>query len=305
MLIGFVILSHGSPNQLHRLIAALDREYDCPPIACHHDFSQYPLSVGAFGKNVAFVQPHIATAWSKFSVVQAALAGVGLLFETGQPDWFMLLSASDYPIMAGAGVRRVIIGSNCDAFLDARPLNSHETPKCSITGTQNPKLEHFNSVGNQRIKRLFYTSREFWIPIIRLKPRFRIGRLTYRPGWEARHPYSDWPCYYGDHWFGANARVAKILLEPTLKHLALRRHLGSRTQADETYFPTVLMNEPTITVCLDNKRFAEWNGGGAHPMILGPAQLDEMIDSGAFFARKFQPDSGVLDEIDAVLKRQT
>ena len=41
--IGFVILSHNNPQQLLRLVRCLQRIYDNPPIAIHHDIGQSPL----------------------------------------------------------------------------------------------------------------------------------------------------------------------------------------------------------------------------------------------------------------------
>jgi len=294
-------LSHGKASQLLRLVAAIDREYDRPPIACHHDFGQAPLDINQFGNNVVFVQPHIATGWGKFSVVQATLASIDVLYASYGPDWFVHLSAADYPVMSGRKVKRLLAEATCDAFLDGRPVDARATPAGSTIGTQNPKLDHFNSAANQRIKRLFYTSREIWIPLVRWKPKLRLGRFTYRTGWRVSKVYDEFPCFYGDFWFCGNSKTAKVLMEESEKHANLRRHLRARSNADETYFQTVIMNEPGLQVCLDNKRFAEWNGGGAHPMFLGEDQLDEMLSSGAFFARKFQHGSEVLDCIDGAL----
>ena len=300
MQVGFVILSNGSRDQLQRLISALNREYGRPPIACHHDFGQSPFAKEGFEENVFFVEPYVNTGWAKWSLVQATLEAISLLYSKAEPEWFVLLSAADYPIMRGSEVKRMMFESDCDAFLDARPLDAANA-SCIVKGSQNPKLNHFNSADNRRIKRRFYKSREFWLPIIRLRPRLRLGRVTYRPPWEASHPYIDWPCFYGDFWFCGNAKVAEILMHPTNKHLELRKHLSRRTQTDETYFSTVLLNEVSLTICLDNKRFAEWNGGGAHPMFLEELQVSEMIASGAFFARKFRLGAASLDKVDAVL----
>lgn len=299
-IIGFVILSHGHPDQLQRLIAAIDREYDRPPIACHHDFGQTPLDRSTFGENVEFVQPHIPTSWGRYSVVEAALLALSLLFVRS-PDWFILLSAADYPVMTGTRVRKLLAYADCNVFIDARPLDALAVPACVSLGQNNPKLDHFDTVHNRRMKRLFYLSRQFWLPILRWKPKVRVGRATYRSGWETNHPYEGWPCHFGDFWFMGDRSTAEILLNPTEKHLALRRHLRSRTHSDETYFPTIIMNMPGLRVCRDNKRFAEWNGGGAHPVLLSEEQLDEMLGSGAFFARKFERGSPLLDRIDELL----
>lgn len=289
-------------HQLKRLIATLNREYGSPPIACHHDFGQAALNESEFAPNVRFVRPHLPTGWGRFSVVQAELAAIRLLFSAAPaPAWFIHLSAADYPIMKGSEVKNFLAEARCDAFIDARPLYPDTHPRATVRGSTNPQLDHFSSPENQHIKRRFYTSREIWIPLIRTNPRLRLGRYTIRPGWKVKGVYDEFPAFYGDHWFSGNAKVAQLLMNPDDRHQRLQRHLWSRTQTDETYFQTLLMNEPDLTICLDNRRFAEWNGGGAHPMLLGEAQLEQMFASGAFFARKFAEGAPVLDRIDARL----
>lgn len=302
-LIGFTLLSHSSSAQLKRLIEALNREYDEPPIACHHDFGQSPLDPADFSKNVHFVRPHFLTGWGRFSIVQATLAAIKLLYSfERRPDWFIHLSASDYPVRCGRDVRHLLAAAECDAFLDARALEPGATAKASLDGAPNNKLVHFSSPQNECIKRRFYTSREIWIPLIRTKPRLRLGRYTIRTSWRVKGVYDDFPAFYGDHWFCANAKVAEMLCTPSERHSRLQRHLARRTQVDETYFQTLIMNQPGLKVFLDNKRFAEWNGGGAHPMLLEERQLQQILSSGAFFARKFVAGSPILDRIDAALR---
>ena len=103
--IAFVLLSHREPAQLLRLVTTLNRLYDDPPIACHHDFSQCPLDTANFPGNVRFVTASIRTGWAKWSVVRAMLAALRLLYDHADPDWFILLSGADYPIRDAAAVR--------------------------------------------------------------------------------------------------------------------------------------------------------------------------------------------------------
>ena len=94
MRIGFVILSHRDPAQLLRLVVTLNRLYDDPPIACHHDREQSPIDPGIFPGNVRFVEPSVRTGWAKWSVVRGFLAALRLLYDHAAPDWFVLLSAT-------------------------------------------------------------------------------------------------------------------------------------------------------------------------------------------------------------------
>src|SRR6266536_3434463 len=94
--IGFVILSHSDPPQLKRLVGALIRTYDDPGIVVHHDFGQCGLSSDDFPQEVTFVQPYLRTQWAHISVVHAFLVALRELYNRHRPDWFILLSGSDY-----------------------------------------------------------------------------------------------------------------------------------------------------------------------------------------------------------------
>ena len=304
MNIGFAIMSHAEQKQLLRLVQGLNEHYRDPPIACHHDESQSPLDRSPFPANVRFVENPRRTGWGRWSVVEAGLAAIGTLYRGGGPDWFFLLSAADYPIMSKDRVLHQLESGGCDAFIDVRPLMPGDVPTATLKGPPNPKLPHYNSAGSQALKRRFYRSPQLWVPIIRRDPRYRIGKFTVRPDIpNPFHPYRNGvACFYGDHWITGNRRAAEVLLESSPLRAALAKHLRNRTQTDETFYQTILAAKPDLVLCRDNKRFAEWNGGGAHPMFLTEAQLPEAYASGAFFARKIAYGSGVVDRIDQDLR---
>ena len=304
--IGFVLLSHREPRQLLRLVETLNRLYDDPPIACHHDFSQCALDVDAFPGNVRFVQPSIRTGWAKWSVVRAMLAALRLLYDHADPDWFVLLSGADYPIRDGASVRAELAALRADALIDFRQVGDTEQSARDRFGPRNPELGQFESDGKRRLKWSHYEGAELWFPIVRFNDagrRVRPGRYTlHLPFATPFSPFARrFPCFYGDHWITANARVARLLLTPSAQHLRVQKHLSMRAIPEECYYQTVLCNEPGLTLVRDNHRYAQWNGGGAHPQTLTEADLGAIRASKAHFARKFAHDDPVLDRIDALL----
>lgn len=302
MRIGFVILSHENDGKLGRLIAALDREYDHPPIAIHHDFDQAPLDRTSYRDGILWVEDSVRTGWGKWSVVQGALKAFRRLFDETSVDWFFLLSASDYPVCSRKKVEQELAGGNVDAYVDARCFVTGQDFAAQITGDLNRQLTHFDSPANRVRVRRFYLSPQWWVPIIRFKPRLRLGKWTYRPDIEGNHPYKDGvTCFFGDHWFTANRKAVSALLEPTPLNRSLQRHYRQRVAPEESYYATLLANTPGLKICLDNRRFAEWNGGGAHPMLLTTAQVPDIIASNAFFARKFGNDDAVIAQINAHL----
>jgi len=48
-------------------------------------------------------------------------------------------------------------------------------------------------------------------------------------------------------------------------------------------------------------RLTDWMGGGAHPKILELSDLPAILQSEDFFARKFAPNSPLIDAIDRTL----
>lgn len=327
--IGFVILSHNNPQQLLRLVRCLQRIYDNPPIAIHHDIGQSPLRRNDFPSDVRFALPHVKTGWGKFSLVVAALRTLELLYQNATPDWFVLLSAADYPTMPADKVLETLASSQVDALLDYREVPSLSDSNHNLTfglsisrnsinfGTlqlgrsysapENSALKHFVLSNNLELAWRRYMGFYVWVPIIRSGP--RIGRYMLNlPFEDWRSPFEpDFKCLYGDQWFTGNRKVAEILLRPTEKHMRLRRHLRFRYVADECYYQTVLGNALDLKISKATRRFMDWSQsaggplGGSHPKVLGVDDLPAIISSKAHFARKFAPDALVLDAIDKML----
>ncbi|WP_242186922.1 beta-1,6-N-acetylglucosaminyltransferase [Sphingomonas sp. CARO-RG-8B-R24-01] len=300
--IGFVILSHGDAALLRRLVDRLNILYEMPPIACHHDFSQAPLDTRAIPGNVRFVEPAIATGWGKLSVVTAGLAALRLLVETADPDWFVLLSATDYPVRAADLVRAELASSPYDAYIDAQCVRGQPGGAATFACEPNPKLSHFSLPSNVALKWQFYVGAQLWVPMPKNRPRWRIGRVTLPLPFAGPNPFgAGLSAYYGDHWFTANRRAMAVLLEDSKPAEQLRQHLVRRAQADECYYQTILGNTAGLNICRDNKRYAEWNGGGAHPVAVEVAHVPAILASGAHFARKFALHSPAIEQIDATM----
>lgn len=299
-MIGFVILSHQEGGQLLRLVRTLNRLYGAPPIACHHDFSQADMATGDFPVNVRFVQPSIKTAWGRMMTVEAALKALELLYSDGGPEWFVLLGLTDYPIAPAEEVLSYLSASDADALMDYREVSRRHTPSVA----KNRALEHFDREENRRVAWGWYRSVQVWAPWPRRNKdgSLRIGRRTKLLPFE--YPFgpfnSSFKCYNGSHWFTGNRRAADVLTNPTAKHMQLRRHYRRRAVPEESYYQTVLCNSG-LRIDRHTRRFERWNGGGAHPQWLGVDDLEMVLASDCHFARKFEADDPVLDELDDYL----
>jgi hypothetical protein len=327
--IGFVILSHNNPQQLLRLVCCLQRVYDDPPIAIHHDFGQTRLRQDDFPSDVQFVLPHAKTRWGNFSLVVAVLRALALLYQRAAPNWFVLLSGADYPTMRADKVLENLTSSGMDALLDYRevPNLSNGTlkvaygikmaphsvdlgdlqPVLRYPPPDNPTLKHLVMPANLVLAWRRYFGFRLWFPVVRNGS--RIGRyLLQLPFQDWRSPFApNFKCHYGDQWFTGNHKVAEILLNPTVKHMQLRHYLRFRHVADECYYQTVLGNTAGLKISKATRRFADWTEsaggpvGGAHPKVLDLDDLSAIVSSKSYFARKFASDSPILDELDKML----
>ena len=101
------------------------------------------------------------------------------------------------------------------------------------------------------------------------------------------HPFSqEFPCYVGSTWFTASQRGCEYMLQKasdaTLTAYFARMHMG-----DEIFFPTIFSNSGLTRACAPHyiARF-----DNARPTWLQIDDLDEVLSSKLFFARKFPVD---------------
>jgi hypothetical protein len=289
--IGFILLTHRQPKQIYRLIDKLNRMFNYPPIVCHHDFYKCDLSVDTLPKNVSFVRPHIETAWGKFSIVEATVEAIKLMYESANsPDWFVLLSGSDYPIKTAEQILDDLSTSKYDAHIN------HEEVIYKVY-KENVKMGLvWQILAHQR-----YCSYELvsipWLNNFQ----FRLEHpLLTKPFL----PFSDQlRCFGGGQWFSANKRAAEYIIEFHSQKNALTSHYRQRMFADESYFQTILANTPHLHLKNDDYRYVDWSTKAAHPKTMVIEDLPNLLASSCHFARKFDIDidSNILDQLDTII----
>jgi Core-2/I-Branching enzyme len=295
--IGFVLLTHGNEPQILRLTDTLNQMFGDPPIACHHDFSKLALNKRQFPGNVHFVEPHVRTSWGTISLVHAMLKALRLLYDTSAPDWFYLLSGSDYPIRDAASIRNELAHSPFDAYIRLNKIDHTRVPKHVAEDTGG-----LDSASYQRLAYARYIGRS--IPVPSPKHPFRgpaamhfhiLNPRLLRPF----HPFdAKFYCYAGDQWFAANAKSAAALLAPGNERLL--NYFTGRFPPDEAFCPTVLGNAPGLKVSNESKHHIRWEAGN-HPRLLNEKDLPDLLTSKAHFARKFAANASVLNALDTYL----
>ncbi|MEO7933698.1 MAG: beta-1,6-N-acetylglucosaminyltransferase [Chthoniobacterales bacterium] len=302
--LGFVLLvnPHSPLSQTERLIRTLNRMFDFPPIACHHDFGKSQEFIQNLPDNVKVVRPHVNTRWADFSCIEAAVKALRLLYSGEKtPDWFIYLSGADYPIKPAATILSDLAASPYDAHIEHLAVD-----KLTPTPSNPFHPEGYKGPHWLRYCHKLFCSRRLRVPWIS-----RHLRLTSRAYWlehpfftTGQLPFSDTlRCFAGEAWFCANRKSAQAILGFYDTDTKLAPHYRKVLVPEESYFHTVLANAPGLKLSQDHLRYIDWTHGGSSPKILTSNDLPRMMATTAHFARKFAPaaDPFILDRIDEVL----
>jgi len=211
-------------------------------------------------------------------------------------EWIVSLSGQDYPVKSLDDLDQFLTTTTYDAFVESHPA-----------------VDYFTEQG----ARWRYEYRYFALPSF--VPR-RVGRLIGRTA--ARLPRwvnATWwlpeplPQYVGvrnrrvkaeslvggSDWIMVN-RLALDRLNAAYADRGWTRDFRRTRHASETFYATSLART-TVAVCPNAYRVARFARGFApHPAVLTLDDLDPLVSSDAFFARKMQiPDSvALLDALD-------
>ncbi|KAL0681064.1 hypothetical protein Bca4012_047911 [Brassica carinata] len=261
------------PN--NQYVVHLDRESSAEE---RLDLSAFVANQTLFGrfKNVRMiVKANFVTYRGPTMVANTLHAAAILLREGGDWDWFVNLSASDYPLVTQDDLLHTF------SYLP-RDLNF---------------IDHTSNIGwkeSHRAKPIIidpglYMSKKadvFWVSQKRSMP--TAFKLFTGSAWMMlSRPFVDYFIWGWDN-------LPRIVL----------MYYANFLSSPEGYFHTVICNakEFTNTTVNSDLHFISWdNPPKQHPHHLTLDDFDRMVDSNAPFARKFRRDEPVLDKIDSEL----
>lgn len=242
------------------------------------DLYNYVISHPIFRrfKNVRMItKANLVTYRGPTMVANTLHAAAILLKEGGEWDWFINLSASDYPLVTQDDLLHTF------SFLP-RDLNF---------------IDHTSNIGWKEFQRakpiiidpgLYMTKKTdvFWITQRRSVP--TAFKLFTGSAWMAlSRSFVDY-CIWG--WDNLPRTVLM--------------YYANFISSPEGYFHTVVCNAPEFsnTTVNSDLHFISWdNPPKQHPHYLTVEDMQRMVDSNAPFARKFHHDDSVLDKIDEEL----
>ena len=293
-MIAYLLLAHGNPAHLQRLIARL--RSDGTAFFIHVDAKADARAFAHLGAaDVTLVPAAVAVHWGDFSQVEAILLLMKTALAAGSFTRFVLLSGVDYPLWPTASI---------NAFFAAQPdaeyINLVAMP-CAAAGKPLARLTS-------------YTLRPTLSPLHRLllrvllKARIIPRQRDLQPALGALKPYG------GSTWWALTRGACTYLVDYVARNPGLVRFFKGTQYADETFLHTILGNSPFMANVRRNLTYTDWSAGGASPANMSASHIDyfrtntqfgagDVYGSGPMiFARKFSDsDAALLQAMDAQL----
>jgi Core-2/I-Branching enzyme len=272
----FLVLSHHKLALVERLLRRL-AETEGAISVVHHDAKATALPALP-GSRAIFIPNRRECHWGDVSISEAILYSMRWIRkEIPDFSWIVLISGQDYPAMSPRRIEAELLESQADAFIHWEFV---------------PPFARRHSTDWQRGT----SHRYYW----------HLAPGTHRPIPLPRLPfYADGVgIFAGQTWWNLGRRaVDRILDHPEMTGYLAQRRFRTTLVPDEAFFQTALLNSPAdLHLVNRHRRFYRFpkRGGSAHPEVLTIRDLDAILASGAFFARKVDQDASgeLLDRLD-------
>ncbi|MGY4384238.1 hypothetical protein ACVWYN_001264 [Pedobacter sp. UYP24] len=277
MQIVHVILVHKNPWQVKRLVASLSHTDSLIFLHVDKKVNIDPFKAELTLPNVHFVKKRVSVNWGGFSQIEAVINSFKELIEVlPEVQYVNLLSGQDYPIKCISRFHK---------FLDVNPgyaymeFQSFEDPWV-VAALERFNKYHFsdtNFLGKFMIEKL----------ITALFPK-RVFPENFKLAGRSQ-------------WFTIDGECLNYILYFISNKKSLYRKFKYSWGADELVFQTILYNSHLKDKLVNNNlRYIDWSDNQSSPKTITIDDKTKLIDSTAYFARKFDinVDEEILDFLD-------
>jgi len=301
----YVVITHKDPHQVRRLIARLQH-----PDSYFYVHVDGAVPLAAYEEALAdlphvhFVENRIRVAWGSWMMVELQLLGIAQAIRDGREGFCMLISGQDYPIKHPDKLRALLESNPQKLFINSVPIDE-------VWEDYRTRVEHYS-----------YPYREPYRYVLRVAPLFHrefftwrnfdnLARLLiYKREWKVlgqlfkprKYPEGFLP-YGGSAWWALPTDFIREILRVHREHPALTNLFRYSFVPDELYFQTVTTYLNGPKKLLNRVTYDNWLRTGVElPVTFSERDdLQLLLDQPEYIARKFAPDSPILDALDEAL----
>lgn len=298
MNLAYIILTHTAPTHFARLVNRLCHPDDTlfVHIDIKSDINEFKKVVEDLPADIHFVNARENGRWGDIGIVKATLnAMMEIVRHKTDFDHVILLSGTDYPIRPLEQIRNFYFQNKNYSFITYEPLPAKQL---NFGGMDRINCYTYNFLGK----------RETFLPLnwtkhLSLKGKlfnFILGiRTLFKP--KRQFPF-DWKPYYGSQWWSMSSEACEFIVKFNTENPDYLKYHTHTQLPDEVFFQSLLLNSypHQYLIINNNKRFIEFESDSSHPKTIEMKDLDDLRESDRLFARKFEENSVVLNEIDKI-----
>jgi hypothetical protein len=307
MPLNYFILAHKNPKQVVRLIRKLytKESYFYIHIDKTVDINLFKEDL-FFSSQVKFVadENRINMIWGNISIVKATIELINFVILDNRKGHCILLSGQDYPLKSNEFISGFFRKQKDINFITSEEITSQSFDTRGLS-----RIHHYNfhpyksSTNNIEIpsvfNKLFYRKRT-------LK---QIFRLLFSKQWHKMYllffnrefPKNMTP-FGGSQWWALPMETIKIIHSYVEKNPDYLKYHKNTQVPDEIFFHSIILSKILNNKIEPSLTYVKWpkEEEVTSPITFTINDLEELKNSGALFARKFDIDydESVLDEID-------
>ncbi|GAC1418091.1 MAG: beta-1,6-N-acetylglucosaminyltransferase [Flavisolibacter sp.] len=278
MRIAHLILTHKSPEQLQKLIEALDHPSFDFYIHVDKKIDIAPFLFLRSIKNVYFIENRLKVYWGSYGVVTATLNSIKHILLKDY-DYINVISGQDFPLKSPDYIYD---------YLEQR--KGREFITCDSIYSDWPEAAH-------RVKRYFLSNyrirfKKVWEFLLRVLPERKFPLKMEIVGRSC--------------WFTITAQAAAYIIKFLEEHPQMEKFFKYSWGADEIIYATILYNSHFKSKIEDNLMYVDFTGQkNGHPNVLTVLDYETLKNSNKLFARKFDIalDEVVLNKLKNSIKR--
>jgi|HubBroStandDraft_3_1064219.scaffolds.fasta_scaffold134654_2 hypothetical protein len=298
MNVTYLVLAHNNPGVLERAVRTLSSD-DCE-FFIHIDRKSDLRQFSAIREvNVHFSETRLPLYWGEFSLVEATLLLLRrALAAPRAPDYFVLMSGTDFPLHSGRYIREFLASNRSHPNKGPEFINVVKVP------APGKPLSRINTMRFPRTQPLRHLAGRAWA---------KLGL----PGRDYRNYLGDLEPYSGSQWWALSREACEYILEFIERNPRFVKFFENVFAADEAFFHTILANSPFQSRIRRNLVYEDWSAEGAHPAMIGERHLaffeqhqqvrvrDVYGEGETLFARKFSDANlGLVRQIEEMIGRK-
>lgn len=305
-----MVLAHHTVWPVERLVDAIRRSDPNGEIVVRHDqFTsghsdplQVPEVPGAHVIGVA--RP---AAWGAYELTESILDAWRWARSHLAFDWIVLLTGQDYPVRPLSQLEEHLRATTANAFMELDEVA--RAPGLTRQRDVGAELYRYRYAYGPSTRHLPFSRMGFlqgtarWQPFVsvRVNPRVHRFMVGYR---SPKAPFSaDFPPIWARNWVALSRTALDALLDFVDTHPEYVEHYRRTFHSAESFFQSIMWSHPDIHLELKGLHYERWDPRHASPELLDIDDLEAIVASGAFFARKLAlgRGNGIVEALDELI----